>query len=302
MAETTFGRELVRLRTRRGISQFDLAVCMEWKGTNPVVQLEKDRRIPKSDTIARLGQCLGLNPLEVHYLNGLAGHAIPTQLPPRGQVIEVLDYLAGALADFPYPAYVLDYQFRFWVANRATAMYTLGDLDRLRRLMAGPLHVFDILFDSRLGFRQQIAELGLTERDQVFRFKASNSFRQHEAFFLAYPERMSGLLPEDYRTFAALWQAVDLNDVSTLRPLRIAEFYARLEQGDLHLIYPEGTAAFHFAVDSVLHLGDLFTVVTLLPVARPDNQAVAELIRARYVPAHGAPLKLWELIEIEELG
>jgi transcriptional regulator with XRE-family HTH domain len=302
MAETTFGRELVRLRTRRGISQFDLAVCMDWKGTNPVVQLEKDRRIPKSDTIARLGECLGLNYLEVHYLNGLAGHTIPTRLPSKGQIVETLDYLAGMLAEFPYPAYVLDYQFRFWVANRATAMFTLGDLDRLRTLIAGPLHVFDILFDARLGFRQQIAELGLTERDQVFRFKASNSFRQHEAFFLAFPDCMSHLPPEDYRTFAALWQAVDLNDVSSLRPLRIAEFYARIEQGDLHLAYPEGVVAFHFSVESVLHLGDLFTVVTLLPVARPENKALAETISGKYVPARGGPLKLWELTEIERLG
>ncbi len=40
----TLGSELRRLRTSQGISQFDLAVAMDWKGTNPIIQIEKDRR------------------------------------------------------------------------------------------------------------------------------------------------------------------------------------------------------------------------------------------------------------------
>ena len=56
MAEktVTLGQELLRLRKRRGMSQFDLAVCVEWKGTGPVIQIEKDRRIPQPDTIEKL--------------------------------------------------------------------------------------------------------------------------------------------------------------------------------------------------------------------------------------------------------
>src|SRR5512134_3555827 len=95
----TVGEELRRFRVRRGISQFDMAVCMEWKGTNPLIQIEKNRRIPRPDTIERLGKCIGLNYLEIHYLNGLAGYHLPTRLPPANYVIDTLNQIAEVLKD-----------------------------------------------------------------------------------------------------------------------------------------------------------------------------------------------------------
>ncbi|MBN1966519.1 MAG: hypothetical protein JW910_17845 [Anaerolineae bacterium] len=297
----TFGQELRRFRARRGISQFDLAVCMDWKGTSPVIQLEKDRRVPQPDTIARLGKCLSLNYLELHYLTGLAGYIPPTRLPPRDYVIETLDHIAAIIADFPYPVYVVDYQMRFWLANRATAILSLGDLDLWRGLMARPLNAFDIVFDSRLGFRPHIPDLPQFDREQVFRFKATNSFRQHEPFFLALPERMRTLEPDDYRAFEAAWNAIDMTTLTRIQPVQVADFYARMEQGDIRLAFPEGPVSFHLRVDSILHLGDLFSVITYVPVASaalPDNKARAEAISAAYRPDVGDPVRVWDVTDI----
>ena len=83
------GEALRRFRQQKGISQFDLAVAMGWKGTNPVIQIEKGRRLPRPDTIERLGACLGLSYVEVHYLNGLGGY-----VPPTWSVLE-----GGTIAD-----------------------------------------------------------------------------------------------------------------------------------------------------------------------------------------------------------
>jgi transcriptional regulator with XRE-family HTH domain len=300
----TFGEELRRFRQRRGISQFDLAVCMEWKGTNPVIQIEKDRRVPQPETIERLANCLGLNYLEVHYLNGLAGYIPPTRLPPRDHVIGTLDYISGIVAEFPYPAYVIDYHLRLWMANPATTLWVEGDADRLRELMARPLNVFDIIFDSRLGFREHIEALEPTDRDQIFRFKATNAFRQHEPFYCSLPRRMNTLLPDDYAHFERLWNAIDINTTTSIGPAHVAEFYARIERGDLTLLTPDGPVAFHLRVKSILHLGDLFVLVMFVPVISahlPDNKARAEAFSHRYANPAAQTLRLWDLIDIDTI-
>jgi transcriptional regulator with XRE-family HTH domain len=297
----TFGQEIQRLRRRQGISQFDLAVCMEWKGTNPVIQIEKDRRVPKPDTIDKLGKCLGLNYLEVNYLNGLAGHILPTRLPPREYVIDTLDAIGEALKTFPYPAYVVDYQFRIWLANRATALFTGGDLDVLRDLLARPLNTFDMIFDSSIGMRGQIDELHYAEIDQVFRFKATNSFRQHEPFYLNFLDDMRRLEPDDYRALRTAWEAIDANSVTSYRSLDMREYLARLEHGDIRLVFSQGKVAFHIRADSVLHLRDLFTIVTIAPVATAlyaDNRRLAEQVSRQFAPDEGSSIKLWELMDI----
>lgn len=296
--QVTVGEELRRFRARSGISQFDLAVCMEWKGTNPLIQIEKNRRLPRPDTIERLGNCIGLNYLEIHYLNGLAGYHLPTRLPPAAYIIDTLTQVGEAIRDYPYPAYVVDYQFRFWLTNAATALFTLGDAARLRDLMAKPLHIFDITFDSHLGMRQHIMELSAFESGQIFRFKMSNAFRQHEDFFRDFPESMSHLDEADYLNFQKMWQAVDVNRVSAAHPMHVQEFYSRLKQGDITLHFEEGRSAYYLRVEPILHLGDLFQLVTFVPV----DEALAIRLNQSYLSSDTTLFKVWELADTQTLG
>ncbi len=299
---TTIGEALRRLRQQRGISQFDLAVAMGWKGTNPVIQIEKGRRIPRPETIARLGECLGLSYVEVHTLNGLGGYVPPTRLPPREYVIRTLDQIATQLARVPYPAAVLDYQYRGWLFNPAGFIMLDSDLDAGRALAARQLDVLQIMFDSRLPIRARIADLAETEKEITFSFKASNSFRQHEPFFLSLPDRLADvLLPEDYRHFARIWQTVDLNAAERLTSLQVTDFYARIEQGDIRLRFPEGEVACYIRREAILHLGDLFQIMTFIPLdtpAHPANRALAEQVFRAYTPPVTDCLKVWELIDV----
>lgn len=295
--EKTVGDELRRFRMRAGISQFDLAVCMEWKGTNPVIQIEKNRRIPRPDTIERLGKCMGLSYLDIHYLNGLAGYHLPTRLPPPEFVTDTLDHIAEAIRDYPYPAYVVDYQFRVWLTNPATVLFTLGDAAALRELLARPLQVFDMVFDSRLGMRARSRDIDYLEQGQIFRFKASNAFRQHEPFFLAYPDCMKYLEPDDYRNFSKVWQSIDMSTVTAIRPVQVQAFYSRLRQGDITSLFPAGEVAFYLRVDSILHLGDLLQIVMFVPV----DEALAARICLPFIPADAPTLKVWELMDIERM-
>lgn len=290
----TVGDELRRFRMRHGMSQFDLAVCMEWKGTNPLIQIEKNRRIPRPETIERLGKCIGLNYLEIHYLNGLAGYHLPTRLPPAAYIAEILDQIAEAIQNYPYPAYVVDYQFRFWLTNPATVLFTLGNSDRLRDLMARPLHVFDITFNSQLGMRRNIAHLEAFETGQVFRFKMSNAFRQHEDFFRTFPESMAHLDAADYENFKRIWGAIEVNRLPVMQPLQVQEFYSRLKRGDINLKFAEGESAYYLRIEPILHLGDLFQLVTFVPV----DEALAQRLNQSYVPPNAQTFKLWQLADI----
>lgn len=305
--QVTVGQELRRFRHQKGISQFDLAVCMEWKGTNPIIQIEKDRRIPRPDTINRLAECLGLTYTQVHYLQGLAGYVMPTRLPPPDQIIRTLESIAARLVDVPYPATVLDYQFRCWVFNAPSLIFTGSDLDLARQILSGPLDVLQMMFDSRLPIRQQVADLATTEQEMLFTYKATNALRQHEPFFLNVPARMAEtLLPEDYDAFLRVWNAVDIDAPERVAPLAAADFYARMGQGDIQLRFPEGVVTCYFRREAVLHLGDLFQVLTYVPVESPElpgNRRLAERIFAKHSPPElaGATLKLWDLIDIETL-
>jgi transcriptional regulator with XRE-family HTH domain len=298
----SIGEALRRFRQRKGISQFDLAVAMGWKGTNPVIQIEKGRRLPRPDTIERLGVCLGLSYVEVHYLNGLGGYVPPTRLPPQDHVIRTLDQLAGHLARVPYPAAVLDYQYRCWVINPAGLILIDGDPATGRAILARPLDVLQIVFDSRLAIRARIADLENTEKEMTFSFKAINSFRQHEPFFRSLPERHAAVLTaEDYQHFARVWRAVDLSSVERFDALQVADFYARMEEGDIRLRFPECEVVCYIRREAILHLGDLFQVMTFLPLdpsAHPDNRARAEAIFERYTPTLDDSLKVWELLDV----
>lgn len=302
--DVTVGGELLRFRRQKGISQFDLAVCMDWKGTNPIIQIEKGRRLPRQDTINRLGECLGLTYQEVHYLQGLAGYVLPTRLPPPDQIIRTLETIAARLVDVPFPATVLDYQFRCWVFNPASLTFTGGDVAKAHAILSGPLDVLQMVFDSRLSIRGLIQDIETTEKEMVFTYKASNALRQHEAFYRTVPQRLAAaLLPDDYRAFMRIWNAVDLSSPERLAPLAVTDFYGRMDQGDIQLAYPEGTITCSFRQEQILHLGDLFRVMTFIPVETPENRALAERVFANQTPPEmaGKTLKLWELIDIQTL-
>ena len=70
--QNLLGATIKRFRERKGMTQYAVAQRMRWRGTAPVVEIEKGRRIPRQDTLRDLGKCLGLNDPDVKYLYGLA--------------------------------------------------------------------------------------------------------------------------------------------------------------------------------------------------------------------------------------
>ncbi len=195
----------------RRVSQFRLATLMRWQGTAPVIEIEKGRRRPRPETLNALGEAMQLSPADIAYLHGLAGYREPTAMPPAEQVQRVLHAIEPDLAQRLYPVHVLDFQFRHWMVNTATAALVGGSLGTARDLMRRGVHGFDVVFDSRLPVRQSFVDPESVERERVFRFKSHNLYRRFEPFYRAYPERMKDRLnPADYARFAACWDQIEV--------------------------------------------------------------------------------------------
>jgi hypothetical protein len=194
------------------LSLFRLASLMQWEGTAPIIEIEKGRRRPRPETLNALGEALQLSPADIAYLHGLAGYRDMTALPPTEQIKRVLQAIEPDLASRLYPVVILDYEFRHWMVNSATAALIGGSLELLTEMMRRRVHGFNAVFDSRLPVRQYFSDPEAVERERMFRFKSHNLYRRHEPFYLAYPERMQQrLLPEDYERFVRCWHEVEVD-------------------------------------------------------------------------------------------
>ena len=193
------------------ISQFRLAALMQWEGTAPVIEIEKGRRRPRPETLNALGEALQLSPADIAYLHGLAGYREVTTMPPVEQVKRVLQAFEPEIAQRLYPAYVMDYRFRFWMINSATAAFQSGMIGLTTEMMKHEIDGLSMGFDSRLPFHHGSANSYEVEREAIFRFKAYNLYRRHEPFYLVYPECMERhLLPDDFQRFVQRWHEVDV--------------------------------------------------------------------------------------------
>lgn len=269
----------------RKISLFRLATLMQWEGTAPIIEMEKGRRRPRPETLNALGEALQLSPADIAYLHGLAGYRAATVLPPIEQIKRVLQAIEPDIACRSSPVIVLDYQFRHWMVNTATAALVGGSLELLTELMRRGVHGFSVVFDSRSSVRQQFSDPEAVERERVFRFKAHNLYRRHEPFYLAYPECMQQhLLPADYARFATCWNVVEvgMREVFPVHP---------------HITVRWGTHEITF----VIHMVELLHVDRLLYVGyyepKEDGRGNRERYEAAFSqasPGSKACLRAWD--------
>src|SRR5205814_1675538 len=85
----------------------------------------------------------------------------------------------AARAERRLPVHVVDYQFRHWTVNAATAPLVGGSIAALQELLQHGVHGFDVVFDSRLPARRQFTHPEAVERERVYRFKAHKLYRRH---------------------------------------------------------------------------------------------------------------------------
>jgi hypothetical protein len=275
----------------RKISQFRLAAMMQWEGTAPIVEIEKGRRHPRPETLNALGEALQLSPADIAYLHGLAGYREVTVMPPLDQIKRVLQAIEPDIARRLYPVYVMDYRFRFWMMNSATAVFD-GALDHLTFIMQQGIDGLTMSFDSRILQYHDSADRERVERETIFRFKAYNLYRRHEPFYLAYPACMEArLLPEDYARFEQRWNEVDvrMQDVYPITPQMIERLGSQSLMFDIHIV-------------EIVHLNRLFFAAYYEP--KDDGAGNRERCEAYYVqnsPVQKRCICAWDYWEGSEM-
>lgn len=101
---------------------------------------------------------------------------------PRDQIATLLKQLKPELARYLYPAYVIDYIFRFWMVNATTAIL-VGGYENMNRIINYSPTFFDVLFESRLGVNSAFFDIEGSQRSQIYRFKLINQFLRFETSY-----------------------------------------------------------------------------------------------------------------------
>ncbi|MFN8374688.1 MAG: helix-turn-helix transcriptional regulator [Anaerolineae bacterium] len=299
--DNAFGKALQQFRKRAGIGIFDLTVLMGWKGTGPIIELEKGKRLPRLSTIDRLGEALKLTHSDICYLRGLAGYGPYTKMPTKAQIITVLEAVVEMMKGHPYPTYVTDFRSTYWLFNPAESALMEMSMDALRDLMTRVTSIFDVVFDSRLGLSERMLNREAAESDQVFRFKAYNQYRRHEPFYLEYPECFASRLnADDYARLKKAWHSVDV----TLDNHKLVYPFGSFKRpnGDVQIKLAEG-GSFRFdrIEQPILHLNGLFDLVYYRPTGTPEEQQRCQEYFAQFTWQDQQFIKLWDLVDVEQI-
>ena len=288
-----FAAALRHLRASNHKTIREVGECMAWKGDSPYMWMEQGRRLPDQETLLKLVECLGGRFSDQCLLLELAGYLPPVQVPSLFMIKSQLSPLMDILRATPYPRYILDRGFTYWVANPAATML-VGSQQAVDDLGINATSAFDLAFDTRLGIASKIANVEGLRLEQVRRFKGLNIFCQHEAFYKAYPQFMqSRLTPEDYSLFQQVWETTSIEQ----RDSDPAQ-----ELGYICIEIPGmAKVEFNFFADRVFFLGDFFELVRFNPLPMPENLHMAEMLFGHFRNTEQDCFKIWDVMDADHL-
>jgi len=287
----TLGQRLKTIRELRGMTPLKLAAEMESSLTS-IRDWESGARKLQPATIRRLAQALQLSYPEEMYWLGLAGHLPATTMPAQNQIVEALAAYYADLVKLPYPAQIIDHHFAYWMVNPATIEF-LGARDALVTLMQQKLTVFDVVFNSQIGFLQRAsraADIIARQKQLMRRIVGRSLHRRHERFFQEFPAWLQPRLPEDdYQQFALIWD--EINSVQQFQQPHL-EDDIMLRYFDFQ--YPDGRQRrLQMRTDHIRYFGDLFEIIIFYPY-----EAEAEGL---FQPQAQAGVKLWDVTDVGKL-
>jgi hypothetical protein len=289
-ANLPFAEALQALRSRAERSTYAVArKCMGWNSESPYLLMEQGRRMPDQDTIVRLVKCLDGTFAEQCLLLGLAGYLPPMQVPTLDQIQRELQPIIETIQSYPYPVYLLDRSFTYWVANPAAKMLVnrMNNVDSLGQRTAS---AFDLSFDSRLGISTGIKNIEALRQEQIRRFKGLNVLHQHEAFYRNFPEFMQQrLLPEDFVIFDAVWRQTSIEQPYTAALQQLGYICFGVAE-DINV-------EFNFFADRVFFLGDFFELVRFNPVPTTENQQLAQTLFGMFQDTQETCFKVWDVAD-----
>lgn len=215
-------------------------------------------------------------------------------IPTISQIKSELKVVCEHIRTARYPLYITDFRFSYWVGNPATwqAFRAVNSPKSLHMIIESRITTLDLIFDSQLPIQPLIVNLPTMLREQVRLFKANNVYRQHEAFYQEYPEIMrKHLLPDDYAAFQYAWESTTANNIGN--PLDAFNYLVIAVDG--HPI------EFQLSLNPASWSGGFFNLMNCIPRDTSDNRSMMQAIFPPAEDTQEQCVKLWEVIDEEQL-
>ena len=206
MTTTTLGGLIKDYRLKKRLSQIDVSLKLGWKDTSRISKIEQGRvGKPNRDTAERIMKALELT--EQERGNFLLGGGY---LPTEEEIKDIISLVQRRIDEWPYPAYLTDFSYRWLYINNATAIAGNLSPQQKRWIEETKPHFLRIAFLPKDQFSANIMkgedENSLTtfKIGQIAMFKNENKKYQSESWYKALIKDLM-----QYEEFRRLWTKVD---------------------------------------------------------------------------------------------
>lgn len=203
MITASFGGLLKDFRSRKGMTQNDVAYAMGWSEPSRLSRIEQGKTVkPTRETVDRLMGVLRLDRNERGQLL-LAGGYLPTM----EEIAEIRREVKPLLDKWPYPAYLLDFAWRLieWNKQAAEIYELLPDIEA--GLHKNPPNSLEFLFmDGFIQNRYLKDEVELQHwhnliLEKLVRFRLANASNTSEKWYQDFMGKMMKV-----KLFTRMWQ------------------------------------------------------------------------------------------------
>lgn len=209
MITATLGGLIKDYRIKKRLSQLEVSLHIGWQDTTRLSKIEQGRvGKPTRETIEKIIKALDLNEQEKGDFLFIGGF-----LPSEEEIKEAIDETSQKIDNWPYPAYLMDFSFR-WLYTNLHTIKTAGYGPEFKKVIIKnrPSFLeFPFLpkeqFSIEIFKGEDINSLKPFEIAQVAAFKSENERYQNESW---YKKLVKYLMK--YDKFREVWPRVTLKD------------------------------------------------------------------------------------------
>lgn len=209
MLIATLGGLIKDHRIRKRVSQLEVSLRIGWQDTSRLSKIEQGRvGKPARETIEKIIKALELNPQEKGEFLFAGGY-----LPLDSEIKQTIAEIADKIDHWPYPAYLMDFSFR-WLYTNIHTLKTAGLPPKFKKVIIknSPNFLeFPFLpkeqFNIEVSKGEDINNLKPFQIAQIAAFKTENLHYQNESW---YKSLIRSLMK--YEDFRELWPKISLKD------------------------------------------------------------------------------------------
>lgn len=209
MITATLGGLIKDYRIKKRLSQLEVSLHIGWQDTTRLSKIEQGRvGKPTRETIEKIIKALDLSEQEKGDFLFIGGY-----LPTDQEIKEAIERASSKIDNWPYPAYLMDFSFR-WLYSNFNTIKVAGYPPEFKEVIIKNKPNFlefpflpDDQFNIKVFKGEDINTIQPFEIAQTAAFKAENEKFQNEAWY----KRLVKYLMK-YERFRQIWPKVSLHD------------------------------------------------------------------------------------------